>query len=96
MTPFISGTEARKLVEEHNATLVDVRNPHEFAAGAIPGAINMPLHVFPLRHAELDMSKPIVVYCLSGARSAQAHNFLRTAGFENVSNVGNPQNYMNS
>ena len=96
MKPMITGTQARQLIEEHGATVIDVRNPHEYATGAIPGAVNMPLHVLPVRHEELDKTKPIIVYCLSGARSAQAHNFLASVGCKNVNNVGNIQNFVNS
>jgi len=96
MLPFISGTIARKLIEEQNAVVLDVRNPNEFASGAIPGAVNMPLNLLPMRHAELDKSKPVIVYCVSGARSAQAHQFLASLGYKSVNNVGNIQNFMNS
>lgn len=96
MMPFISGTEARQLIDDHGATVLDVRNPNEFAVGAIPGAVNMPLHVLPVRHEELDKQKPVIVYCVSGARSAQAHNFLASLGFKSVNNVGNLQNFVNS
>ena len=96
MLPFISGTIARKLIEEQNAVLLDVRNPNEYATGAIPGAVNMPLHLLPMRHEELDKSKPVIVYCVSGARSSQAHQFLANMGYQNVNNVGNIQNFMNS
>jgi len=96
MLPFISGTIARKLIDEQNAILLDVRNPHEFAAGAIPGAVNMPLNLLPARHGELDREKPVIVYCVSGARSSQAHQFLANMGYKSVSNVGNIRNFMNS
>ena len=96
MRPFISGTEARQLIDEHNATLLDVRNPNEFATGSAPGAINLPLHVLPIRAHELDSSKPVIVYCLSGARSAQAHMLLSNLGFTNVNNVGSLNNFINS
>jgi len=96
MFPFISGTIARKLIEEQNAVLLDVRNPNEFSTGAIPGAVNMPLNLLPARHVELDKDKPVIVYCVSGARSTQAHQFLTSLGYKNVSNVGNIQNFMKS
>lgn len=96
MLPFISGTEARQLINDHGALLLDVRNPHEYASGAAPGAVNVPLHVLPLKANELDKNKPIIVYCLSGARSSQARQFLMNLGFERVMNVGNMQNFINS
>ncbi|MGO8693596.1 MAG: rhodanese-like domain-containing protein [Rectinemataceae bacterium] len=71
------------------ALIVDVRTPDEFADGAYPKAINVPLSVLP---AKLDKLGPkdgaIVLYCLSGARSAQAARLLQKAGFTNVINAG--------
>ena len=94
---IISGTEAKKLIEEHNAILVDVRNTHEFATGAVPGAVNVPLHVLPVKAQELiDMAKPVILYCVSGARSMQAQMLLQSMGYATVKNVGSIQNFMNS
>lgn len=61
--------------------LVDVRTPAEVARGLIPGAKVMPLTVLPMKLSELDKSKPVVVYCMSGGRSAQAAAFLANQGF---------------
>jgi len=64
---FIDPREAKALVEQ-GAQLVDVRDPHEFQQGALPGAINLPLAMVPLKAAEvLDRTRPVVLYCLSGA-----------------------------
>jgi rhodanese-related sulfurtransferase len=50
--------------------LVDVREPPEFQAERIPGAINLPLSQFdPMR---LPQGKPVVLHCLSGGRSRRA------------------------
>jgi rhodanese-related sulfurtransferase len=51
--------------------LVDVREPHEFAAGHIPGAVNMPLSVFDATLIPLDGPR-VVFSCAAGVRSAQA------------------------
>ena len=71
------------------ARVIDVRTPAEFADGAFPGAINIPLAALPARMTELEpKDKPIVLYCESGARSGQAAWFLKQAGFADVVNAG--------
>lgn len=65
------------------ATFVDTRTAEEFAAGHIPGAVNIDWRAFPGRVGEVpgDM---IVVYCNSGTLSAQAAFAARLMGHENV------------
>lgn len=76
------------------ATIVDVRTPDEFADGHLPGATNIPVAELPRRLREVDQlvksrkSAPLVVYCASGHRSAQAHEVLTAAGYTNVINGG--------
>ncbi|MBT9392060.1 molybdopterin-synthase adenylyltransferase MoeB [Hymenobacter sp. NST-14] len=52
--------------------LLDVREPHEFAAGHLPGATSLPLSVLEKGVATLPKQHPVVVYCHSGRRSTQA------------------------
>ena len=71
------------------ARIVDVRSPAEFADGAYPGAVNIPLPLLPLRMKELEpRDKPVVLYCASGARSGQGMRFLKQNGFTDVVNAG--------
>ncbi len=84
--------DARALVS-NGAQLVDVRSPEEFQQSGLPGAVNVPLHVLPLKARELDADKPVIVYCLSGGRSGQAQALLRSLGFAEVFNLGSFQNY---
>ena len=49
-------------------TVVDVREPHEYAAGHIPGSVNLPLSRFDPR--ALPDGKPVVLICQAGGRSA--------------------------
>ena len=67
--------------------LVDVRNPGEFAAGTIPGAVNIPVGQLAGRVAELDAARPTVVYCAGGYRSSVAASLLRQRGFADVSDL---------
>lgn len=65
-----------------NALLLDVRTPSEFAAGTIPGAVNLPLDELRDRLAELDRSRPIVAFCQVGKRGYVAERILRRRGFD--------------
>jgi NADPH-dependent 2,4-dienoyl-CoA reductase/sulfur reductase-like enzyme/rhodanese-related sulfurtransferase len=63
--------------------LLDVRTPAEFDAGALPGAINVPLDELRDRIAEL-ADKPTIVYCQVGQRGHTATVLLREKGFRAV------------
>jgi rhodanese-related sulfurtransferase len=69
---------------DRSLLLLDVRTPAEFAAGHIPGAINIPHTELATRMAELEVSRDsdIVVYCRSGARAATALGVLEKSGFK--------------
>lgn len=84
----LSSAEARQLVQA-GARLVDVRTPGEFAAGHIPGAINVPVQQLDTRVSELQPKETaIVVYCRSGQRSGNAARMLKNAGFNSVHDLG--------
>ncbi|MGW1378923.1 MBL fold metallo-hydrolase [Streptomyces sp. NPDC002446] len=70
-----------------HAQLIDVRNPAEYAAGALPGARSIPLATLPDRIAELDPARPVVLYCRSGNRSVIAAALLEARGFGEVCDV---------
>ena len=87
--------EYRKLLDQPGgALIVDVREPGEFAAGHVPGAINVPRglvefqiwkHVgFP---ANVQMDKPLVLQCQSGNRASLAAQSLAELGFTNTTAV---------
>jgi rhodanese-related sulfurtransferase len=64
-----------------SATIVDVREPGETAAGMIPGAVNIPLGQLKSRLGELDAGRPVITVCAAGARSARAAGDLLVAGY---------------
>jgi rhodanese-related sulfurtransferase len=64
--------------------LIDVRSAAEIARGAIAGATHIELSTLPARSAELDPQAPCVLYCLSGARSAQGCAYLAQRGFQQL------------
>ncbi|GAA4421359.1 rhodanese-like domain-containing protein [Acidovorax lacteus] len=78
------------LPDHAHLTVVDVRSPGEFAAGHIDGAINLPLDRLAQDAAQWLPHKqaPLVLCCLSGARSGLGVQLLRQQGYENVVNGG--------
>lgn len=79
-----------KAKDENSLLVVDVRTPEEFDDGAFPDAINIPLDELMERLDELgsNVSREIVVYCASGARSSYAQRMLMQVGYGNVKNGG--------
>ena len=67
--------------------IVDVRNPAECADGIIDGSVNLPLPTLLDRLGELDPTRPTVVYCAGGYRSATAASLLRSIGFGTVADL---------
>ena len=82
--------EGVKICEEtQGAVLLDVRDRDEYAAGHIPGSVNLPLS--QIKSAEdrfPDMDTPLFVYCLSGARSSKAIAALGEMGYTKLANLG--------
>jgi adenylyltransferase/sulfurtransferase len=70
--------------------IVDVREPVEFAAGHLPGAVNIPVNELPHRHAELPRQVPIVFVCRSGVRSQRACELAAAAGLGSPGGPGGP------
>lgn len=80
-------TQLSEIVKE-GAFLVDVRSPAEFSAGSVKDAVNIPLDKLSSQLSKFKGKKNIVVFCRSGARSAQAKSILENKGFSNVINGG--------
>jgi rhodanese-related sulfurtransferase len=87
LRPNIEPAAARKLLS-HGAVLIDVRSADEFARRALPGAVNLPLPELLDRVNSLEKTRPVIVYCQSGSRSAMAARVLRRVGFGAVFNLG--------
>lgn len=83
----IDSSALSTLASTEQVMLVDVRTDDEAARGVIRGALHIPLHLIPLRADELEGDNPLVFYCHSGIRSAQACNFMASQGRENLFNL---------
>ncbi len=69
--------------------LLDVRTAGEFAAGHIPGSVNIPYDTLPAAlPAGTAKDMTIIVYCRSGNRSGQAARALKKAGYTNLHDFG--------
>ncbi|HET8687055.1 MAG TPA: rhodanese-like domain-containing protein [Methanosarcina sp.] len=86
----------KEIVNNPQTTIVDVRSEGEYLSGHFPGAKNIPLNILTQKVDELKQIKnPIVVYCMSGARSNSAASYLRQVGVDNVYDAGGIFNIMN-
>ena len=85
---------AKDLISNQQAQLVDVRSKLEFAQGALPNAINVPLQTLIDDSEVLDKTKPVVLYCVTGTRTKMAKLQLDTLGFEQVYDLGSFRNYL--
>lgn len=88
----ISMKEALKLMaSDNNSVLLDVRTPEEFAAGHIPGALQLTNETFTKQAAEKllpNKTQTIYVYCRSGRRSKESSQKLIDFGYTNVIEIG--------
>lgn len=86
----IEAEEAKKMMDEQDVVVVDVRTAEEYAEGHVPGAVLIPLQeIGDEPPGELpDKGADILVYCRSGRRSKQASDKLVELGYENVYDFG--------
>lgn len=73
--------------DEHNAIVLDVREPMEWALGVLPGAEKMALSTIATDWQRLDPQTPILVVCRTGSRSGGVSQALSGAGFSKVGNM---------
>lgn len=74
-------------VASTDVQVVDVRNPGETALGTITDATLVPLAQLRERAGELDLDRPVVVFCAGGYRSSVAASLLRSLGATDVSDI---------
>ena len=71
-----------EMLQAGKVDLIDVRRPHEWEAGHIPGARHVEVNKLPTAASELDRERPIVLYCRSGSRSELVADALGDTGFD--------------
>jgi rhodanese-related sulfurtransferase len=86
----VSPEEASRIVG-FGGLLLDVREPYEWDAGHVAGAVHIPLGQLVERVDEIPEDRQVVVVCRSGARSARAAAFLSSSGLDAVNLAGGMQ-----
>ena len=78
------------LSQDRTVQLLDVRTPEEFAENHLPGAINIDWRgeAFSEKVQVLDKARPVLVYCRSGRRSAEAAKTMDGIGFKTYNMKG--------
>lgn len=95
MLSFLFGKNKLKEAIKKGAVIVDVRTPHEFDNGRVPGSVNIPVDRISVSVERIrSMQKPVIVCCESGARSNTAKNMLKSAGIQEVYNGGSWQSVL--
>jgi sulfur-carrier protein adenylyltransferase/sulfurtransferase len=81
----IGAPQARELLEEAGAVVVDVRERDEWEEGHLPRAVHIPRGSLESRieSAAPDKNRPVLLYCAAGNRSAFAAKTLEELGYEN-------------
>lgn len=89
MTEIVQTTpaEVRSGLEQGTVLLVDVREPHEYAAERIPGALLYPLSTFDPKAIPATSGRTLVVHCGGGGRASRAAQALAAAGVAEVHNL---------
>jgi adenylyltransferase/sulfurtransferase len=84
----ITASELKELMDNGSEfLLVDVREPAEWEIVKLPGAVLIPKGDLPSKLAELPQNKPVIAYCKTGIRSAEALALLKNAGFADAKHV---------
>jgi rhodanese-related sulfurtransferase len=74
--------EVARGLEDGSILLVDVREPHEFAAGHIPGSVSFPLSSFDPAGLPAQEGRRLVFSCAAGVRSVHAIQLAQAAGLD--------------
>lgn len=95
--PRVTAEEARRMIAEDKALVVDVRDAAEVqVSGKVKGALNISRGMLefradaatPYHNAELRTDRPVILYCASGGRSALSGKVLKDMGYQKVFNLG--------
>jgi rhodanese-related sulfurtransferase len=78
----IEPAQAAELLRTRAAIALDVREPGEWKAGRIRGALHIPIRELGARQRELPQGQKIIAVCRTGSRSGSATKALRAAGHD--------------
>jgi rhodanese-related sulfurtransferase len=78
---------ARQAKGDSSLFVLDVRTPQEFAAGHVPGAVNIPYDQVASQLGEIPKDKDVVLYCKSGRRAGLAADVLAANGYTKLEHL---------
>ncbi len=92
---LVSSDEVKKMLEQNNVTIIDVRTAEEYGSKHIKGSINIPVDDIESEISQFVSKKDanIVVYCQSGNRSSLAKAKLKSLGYTKVYDLGSINNW---
>ena len=85
----VNAVKFKELIAAGDAIILDVRTPGEYSRGNISGStlINIADQNFASKISMLQKDKTILIYCLTGSRSAVAANYMMKMGFKKIANL---------
>jgi rhodanese-related sulfurtransferase len=78
----LTPAQVKEAMDKGDILLIDVREPYEWDAGRIPGAIHIEIERLAARADEVPSDRPIVFQCRLGVRSAMAMQAFRASGWD--------------
>lgn len=86
---MLKASAFKQVITNKNVQLIDVRTPEEYRQGTIGNAqlINLYSPDFIQHIEKLDKTRPVAVFCHSGARSLHAAQILAEKGFPEIYNL---------
>lgn len=86
----INAQEAKKMMDESDVTIIDVRTPEEYEQAHIPGAVNLPNEEIGEAEPDIlgDKDAVLLIYCRSGRRSKEASDKLIAQGYTQIYDFG--------
>ena len=84
----VTPEQAQAALAEDKAQLIDVREPYEWDAGRIDGALHIQLESLAANAGKIDTDRPVIFQCRVGGRSAMAAQAFRGVGIDAYSMAG--------
>jgi rhodanese-related sulfurtransferase len=90
----LTPSQVKEAMAGGDVVLVDVREPYEWDAGRIPGAVHIELERLASRAEEVPTDRPVVFQCRLGIRSAMAMQAFRSSGWDAYHLAGGIQRWV--
>ena len=89
----VTPEQTQAALEEGSAQVIDVREPYEWEAGRIDGALHIELERLASNAGKVDTDRPVIFHCRLGSRSAMAAQAFRGVGIDAYSMAGGIQRW---